>query len=343
VPGPSADRSCAVGGAAAAVWSEMAKEHLLSATGRVWNDIKGELDDKSEAEEGEPAESAPVSTDELKKITKWLQHAVTKFSASAAVCDGPKDPALKSMSEELVKAFTAALGTLLSIRRGAGPSLRRELRDVAGGLAKAADSLGSAVGTPGMAVCAGQALDRVKHFERVSGSNRAATRRKILTSLTQLRDASKELKEALQEKGSEAGGDSDDDLDLADSMCGEDELEPEERVVMDAVAVAVAILEGLLKQASAVCMPAQSSGAEPTPLPALEAVAACAGKAQSAVDGLAAHGLGGMDVKAFGVSLGELRAAAAGLEGAPFVRESAEKLKGAVDMVQEALDKVPTD
>lgn len=312
------------------------KEHLLSAALRVWADIRTELDEPvaSTGSAGELASDSGVTSEELQKVAKWLQHTVTKFSASAAVADGPKDPALKPVSEEVIKAFTAALGTLLSIRRGAGATLRAELRDVAGSLAKAVDALGAAVGTQGMAVCAGQVLDRVQHFQRVSPTNRSAGLRRLMASLKQLRDAKKELADSLKE--SKNGEDSDEDLGL-DDFDGADELEPEEREVMVAVAATIDRLDERLKKTYSAISAATSV------LAALqvEALAVCASKAQKAIDGLMVHGLGGMDVKACTASLEELRTASRGLALEDVA--TSDELLESVEVVQQALAKVPAE
>lgn len=309
----------------------MSKANILSAVARVWADIKGELEESKGGEKVEDlAETSQVSADELKKIAKWLQHVVTKFSASAAVADGPKDPALKAVAEEVVKAFTAAAGTLLSLRRGAGPSMRAELRDIGAGLAKAADSLGAAVGTAGMAACAGQVLDRVKHFERTPTTNHAAIRRRILKSLSQLRDASKELSAALE---TEEKDEEEDACDFDDF--GDEELSEEERRVVEAVSAACGHVEDILKQASTACTPSGSAG-----LAELEAVVLGASAAQGAIDGLAAHAQGGLEVEACAGCLRELREAAKALTA--FAAE-AEELTAAMDEIQAALDAVPAE
>ncbi|CAE8705568.1 unnamed protein product [Polarella glacialis] len=149
-------------------------DHLLAAALRVWGDIRGEL----KVHEGEALQNGILlPAEDLKKVVKWLQQTVTKFGASAAVADGEdRDKMLQPIAQEVIKSFTAAVGTLLSMRRGAGPSLVKELQVVGGSLAEAIDALGASVGSPSMATHAGKALERVKHLEKMSVQNRAAVR-----------------------------------------------------------------------------------------------------------------------------------------------------------------------
>lgn len=318
-------------------------EHLLIEATHVWDGIKAEL---KETQGGDKplADGAIVPPEELRKVAKWLQQSVTKFGASAAVADGPKDPALQSVSQEVVKSFTAAAGTLLSLHRGAGPCLREELLDVGEGLAQTMDQLGAAVGTPNMAVSAGKVLDRIKHLERISLHNRAATRRRLLMSLAQVRDAGRELSEALKKdfdaKSGHASGVAESDDDLDDDIGDFDqELEPEERRVVEAVVNVITALEDILTKASVACMPAASGS--PVSIPELEAAAKNATLAAHAVDGLAAHALGGLDVKAFSTSLKELKEATPSLFGS-FSQAHATDLNTTLDAVQVALGKCAT-
>lgn len=327
-------------------------EHLLSAAGVLWNKVKDELKEKPGDGEKPYADSAPVPPEELRKVAKWFQQTVTKFGASAAVADGPGDPALKPVAEEVVKSFTAAQGTLLSMRRGAGPSMCQELVDVGSGLAETTNQLGAAVGTPNMAVCAGKALDRCKHLERISTQNRAATRRRLLTSLALLRDANRELSEALnldaKSRGATSGVVSETDDDLADDLGDYDqELEPEERRIVEATVKVVRTLEEILKKASTACMPSSPSsstgvsGAAPPSIEDLEAAVKHAALASGAVDGLAAHALGGLDVGAFSKSLKELRDATTALAGPfPHTADSDIGLHDTLDALQAALDDI---
>merc|ERR1711948_251262 len=116
--------------------------------------------------------------------------------------------------------------------------------------------------------------------------------------------------------------------------------DPEERQVVEAVAAAAAALEDLLKRASQACAPKGDDGAPS--VAELEEVAVSSAAAVNAVDGLAAHAMGGLDVKAFAGSLKELCDAALGLDIA-FAQEAASNLRSALDRVQVALDAVPAE
>lgn len=61
-----------------------------------------------------------------REVCKWLANSVTKFGASAAVVADQEEAkkALSSMAEELIKAFTALVGTLLAMSSGAGADSR---------------------------------------------------------------------------------------------------------------------------------------------------------------------------------------------------------------------------
>merc|ERR1712113_800212 len=112
--------------------------------------------------------------------------------------------------------------------------------------------LDRSVCTPGMAQYAGKVLERVKHLERISTNNRASIRRRLLKSLAQLRDAQRELNEELAPKDPDAAGeclDSDeDDLDA-------EEMEPEERHLVETLVALVEATNAVAEQASRSCMP----------------------------------------------------------------------------------------
>jgi len=228
----------------------------------------------------------------------------------------------------------------------------KELWEVGSSLAKSLEALGGAVGSKNMAVLAGQVLDRVKHFDRVSCGNRSAARRRLLTSLTQIRDAAKELEKVISSQkekekedadADEGDGDSADDFDDFDG----EELEPEELVVMEGVALAVSALEDVLKEGSSACAAsasAASSSAAVLGVSELEGIVSSASAAQKAIDGIVAHGLGGMDVKACTECLGELRTASKDFACcAGFAVQAQQKLSEAIDQVEAALKLVPTD
>mmetsp|Transcript_145786 Transcript_145786/g.254348 ORF Transcript_145786/g.254348 Transcript_145786/m.254348 type:complete len:325 (-) Transcript_145786:77-1051(-) len=281
--------------------------HLLAGGPRLWSEMKGEFEEKA-AEI--PVDNASVSADDLKKVAKWLTQAITKLGASASVAEeADRDKALRPIADEVIKAYTAAVGTLLSLRRGAGKTLRLELRDAGAGLAAALDALGKAIGSPAMAMNAGKVLDRVRQLERTSTHNRAALRRRILQSLSTLRDAHREFNEALKTEDEDGEDDMDDGFDFDDT------LDPAERRIVEALAASCTAMEDALKQASQVCMPSRAPAAEKAGpgIPELEVASANSATGVSAVDGLAVAVTGGLDVKAFEESLAELRSAVGGL------------------------------
>ncbi|CAE8616626.1 unnamed protein product, partial [Polarella glacialis] len=221
-------------------------DHLLAAALRVWGDIRGEL----KVHEGEALQNGILlPAEDLKKVVKWLQQTVTKFGASAAVADGEdRDKMLQPIAQEVIKSFTAAVGTLLSMRRGAGPSLVKELQVVGGSLAEAIDALGASVGSPSMATHAGKALERVKHLEKMSVQNRAAVRRCLLKSLAQLRDANRELQEGLREDPADAGEDDEEDIFSDDLDFHDSPLDATEKRLVQAILKVSLLAEDLLKE-----------------------------------------------------------------------------------------------
>merc|ERR1712039_893651 len=114
----------------------------------------------------------------------------------------------------------------------------------------------------------------------------------------------------------------------------------EERRVVEAVAVAASALEDTLKRVSQACAP-RINGEVPS-VDQLEVIAACSGIAVNAIDGMAAHAMGGLDVKAFAGSLKEISDATSGFD-IPFAREAANQLRSALAEVQAALDAVPAE
>merc|ERR1712032_1153574 len=115
--------------------------------------------------------------------------------------------------------------------------------------------------------------------------------------------------------GGEAGSvESEDDLGGFD-----EEFEPGERRIVEAVVILIEAANQVLKEASQSCMPGSSSpsggsgGGDVTiSITALEAAAANADDMAQAVDGLATSAVGGLDTEEFKVSLQKLRTAAAG-------------------------------
>lgn len=316
------------------------EESLLTAAAQVWESTKGELQEKdSDSERDGPL----LRAEDLKKVAKWLEQTITKFGASASVTDKKDfDKVLKPMAEEVQKAFTAVAGTLLSMRPGAGKSLLAELRDLGDGLADAIRGLGAEVGKPGLATSVGKVTDRIQQLERTSTHNRAAIRRRVLKNLSQLRDAGKELQEALAAEGSKTPGapqvEEDDDDVFSDFQVMA--LEPHERQVVEALATSTSLLEDLLKEASSNCIPpAAAGGAESShiPLPALEVIAAGTMAAVKAVDGLCAHAIGGLEVEECRGCLQELQEAVKTLSGVAF-ESFVTELASSLEAVKVALD-----
>jgi len=237
---------------------------------------------------------------------------VTKYGASASVADGAdREKALRPIAEEVIKAYTAALGTLLSMRIGAGPSLLLELREAGGGLANAVESLGAASATEGddrLATSAGKVLEKAKAVEKVSTQNRAAVRRRLLKALAQLRDAHREVKETLAAEP--ADGDDDDELSDMD----DEALDPQERRILENVAPAVQSLEEVLAEASAGCVKKEDGTGLPFDL--LEAAAASAMGSAKAVDGIVSSSISGIDVPAVRKAMEELKSCVSSLAGA---------------------------
>lgn len=327
----------------------MAKVHVLAAAARVWDSTKGEFEDKDD-DAAQVRDGTPVPPEEIKKVTKYLQHTVTKFGASASVED--RAEILQPVGDEVVKAFTAAIGTLLSVRRGAGGCLRAELRSAGAGLAAAMESLGAAVGTPAMSINAGKMLDRIKHFERVPTHNRAAIRRRLLANLAQLRDAQREMREALQAEVGDGAADPDPLSDAESFFPPEEEMEPHERRLVEAICGATASFEELFAQVSRLCMPtpgghspgaagpAAEAGTDSLPIPVLEVTVVHADAASSAVDTLANSSVGGVDVAECESGLSEMRKALDGLVGVfaenpPLAVETARER---LDAIKEALE-----
>jgi len=317
-----------------------ASSNPLTAASAVWRSAQAEI------KAGEPKDGTLVSPDELKKVAKWLQNMATKFGATAAVSDSPTDEAVVAIADDMMKAFTASVEMMLCLSRGAGPSLQAELCAIGSGLATSLEEMGGAVGTPNLAVKAGQVLDRVKHLERMSTHNRAAMRRRTLKSLSQVRDAQRELQEALNASAAGAGVDDPEGED--DFLGSEVEFEPGERGLVEAIVSAIEVLLEVMKEVSQSCMPTSTSpshgggagaadGAHA--MSVLEEAALQSDKAALAVDGLAVHAVGGLDAKAFQASLQELREAAVGFKDWPSAGQR--PLLAALDDVQAALDAVP--
>eukprot|EP00927_Polykrikos_kofoidii_P046816 TRINITY_DN40946_c0_g1_i1.p1 TRINITY_DN40946_c0_g1~~TRINITY_DN40946_c0_g1_i1.p1 ORF type:complete len:336 (-),score=90.42 TRINITY_DN40946_c0_g1_i1:45-1052(-) len=310
----------------------------LAAAGRIWDDICAELQGTG-ATGDDYGDKVLVAPEELKKIGKLLTHSVTKYGASASVADGPERLlSLKPIAEEVTKAYTAAVGTLLAMKHGAGGCLLAELRDAGSGLSQAVEGLGQAAAIEGnevTSVAAAKVLERARHFERVSTHNRAAVRRQILRSLAQLRDAHKELNQALASapQNGEADGteglQSDGDIDSV--------IDEEERPVVEAVLSVVKRLEEMVQAASLVCVP--GAGVDPATVAKgidLEEATVVIVKAAHSVDTMAAHSIGGVDPRELNMAIQELRNTADGL--AVVSPNTVESLRSDLDALKATLD-----
>jgi len=288
-------------------------------------------------------DGAQVPPEELKKVAKWLQQTVTKFGATAAVADGPSDMALFAFGDEVIKAFTAVAHTLVCLCRGASTSLRKELQDTGSGLATTLGELGAGVGTPSLATNAGKVLERVKRLERVSAHNRAAIMRRFLRTLAQLRDQTRELQQVVKGEDGVGGLTNIDDDD--DFIHSEPELDDDERRLVEAILGAAEFLSEALKEASEHCLRGQqtpsSGGDDDTwPLQLLEASAEHTAKAACAIDGLATHAIGGIDLAAFKADLEQFAMALDGLQGWPVQR--ADTLSDILGRIQAQFEALPT-
>lgn len=318
------------------------KRHLLSVVRRTWADMSPGLDAATQDAEAIAAlDAAAVSSEELKEVKEEMKRAVTKFGATAAIAEGAEKEALKPAAEEVIRAVTAALETLLAMRKGAGPSLLAELCSIGGSLTDAVDELGATVAKAKpstVAPAAGKVLDRIQHFARLSTNNGAAVRRRLLKNLSLLRDAQKEA-QAMLDKNVE----NDDDADSDDY--DPEALDPDERQVMEAIVATVSAFEDVLKAASKACAPQRSeecTAQDDVPAVSLasrlEAAAVQAEAASHAVDGMVAYCAGGLEIDKFGPALQEGRAAAAGLAG--FSEEATHQLSRRLDELETVFNAV---
>lgn len=310
------------------------EENILSAATRLWEDCVIELK-ACKDEEAVHTDQQLISPDDSKKVAKWMQHTVTKFGASASVADGSdRKRALQPIADEVIKAFMASIGTLLSLRRGAGPTLVAEILQVGSELASAIAGLGAAgsiEGSVDLGISAGKVLERVKHLENVSCSNRAAIRRRCLKGLRHLRDVNRELQEALVEGKDKDEDFCDDKDDFSDGFGDLDEsLEPEERRLLESLSACAHALEEVLKEVSVACSKDGATG-----LPLLELALVAAASAVDAVDAMTACARGGLEVSPFRIELTKASAATNAFESvAPVATPS---LRGALHNLEIAL------
>lgn len=291
----------------------MATENLLAAAKRVWTDVSAQIKAADE-----PKEGTLLPVDELKKVSKYLQHTLTKFGASAtAVADAEEaKKGLTPIAQEVVKAYTAAAGTLMSLSGGAGACLAAELKDAGSGLADSLEALGNAVLTPGLASCAAKALQAAGNFERVSTQNRAAIRRRLLKNLAMLRDANREMQQEIENADKKGLGtvevlSGDEELlEDEDDLCSafQETMLPSERRILESALKMSTQIEEVLKEASTSCV-AGSESQISLDLATLEVIAEQATQVPGAIDTLAADCVGGVDAEACNSSLEKLRQA----------------------------------
>eukprot|EP00435_Cladocopium_sp_Y103_P018222 s1737_g4.t1 len=222
--------------------------NLLAAAKRIWNDVGPEIKASDTMKEG-----PLLPPEDLKKVCKYLQSTVTKFSASASVVADAEEAqrSLTPIAEEVIKAFTMLVGTLLSINSGAGFSLSRELKEAGENLTEAVNALGMAVCTASLAPSAGKVLEYVTALEKSSTQNRAAIMRRLLKSLAQLRDANREMSEELEGPDSGARAEvfsGDEELLEDDDDLSIPPMDPSERTLLENVRSVSGHFEDLVKE-----------------------------------------------------------------------------------------------
>lgn len=303
-------------------------ENILAAAKRLWQETKGEFQDptKDDLAEQSPLENAG---EEMKKVAKWIQHGITKFGASASVADESDKAGLKPIAEDIIKAFTAALGLLLSLKRGAGGVFLSELSTTGSTLSISLEELGKSVGSKDMSIYAGKVLASVKTLERTSTHNRAAIRRRLLSNLSQLRDAHREVQEALSTTEDGADDDFFDDFDTT--------LEPAERHLVEAVAELANASVEVLKKVSTACVPPREEGAAASPIAALEVVAVHSSTAARAMDDIVVASSGGLDSDEFSKTFEDMSGAVKGLLTSPAASDDT-SLQKALDAVKVAFE-----
>lgn len=306
--------------------------NLLAAAKRIWNDVGPEIKASDTLKEG-----PLLPPEDLKQVCKYLQSTVTKFSASATVVAEAEEAqrSLTPIAEEVIKAYTMLVGTLLRINSGAGYSLSKEVKDAGDNLTEAVNALGMAVCTSSLAPSAGKVLEHVTALEKSSTQNRAAIMRRLLKSLAQLRDANREMAEELEAPDSGNSG------QRAEVFSGDEELleddddlsippmDPSERTLLENVRCVSEHFEDLVKEASTCCID-QSKGLG---LAELEVLAENIEDVSGAIDALAADSVGGTDIEACKSGLERLRKAS------PILLQHFEKhqLPSALDATEAAL------
>ncbi|CAL1155625.1 unnamed protein product, partial [Cladocopium goreaui] len=225
--------------------------NLLAAAKRIWNDVGPEIKASDTLKEG-----PLLPPEDLKQVCKYLQSTVTKFSASATVVADAEEAqrSLTPIAEEVIKAYTMLVGTLLRINSGAGYSLSKELKDAGDNLTEAVNALGMAVCTSSLAPSAGKVLEHVTALEKSSTQNRAAIMRRLLKSLAQLRDANREMAEELEAPDSGNSGpraevfSGDEELLEDDDDLSIPPMDPSERTLLENVRCVSEHFEDLVKE-----------------------------------------------------------------------------------------------
>jgi hypothetical protein len=282
-------------------------DNMLASAKRVWQQAASDFDPSLAEVDGiemYEAESSNMLLS-LKRISNWLDHAITKFGACAAVADANDVKGLEPVAAEVVKAFVAAIGTMISLRRGAGPTLCMELHTIGNELATTIEQLGASVGTASMALAAGKALDRAQRLEHLSISNRFAIAKRLDAIRTQLCNCHDELTDALTPADIDDEQDNEDSLEEFDCDCS---LDADERSVAMATDVAVDLFKNLLDaiMRSHDCGNSQGE-VDLVRIDCGEVVVSRCAVAVDSIDGLVAHVLGGLNRKEFLQSLAEFQ------------------------------------
>lgn len=237
----------------------------------------------------------------LKKLSKWMDHTVTKLGACAAVADERDVKGLEPLASEVIKAFVAIVGTFMSLRRGAGACLCSELKKIAQELAANLQQLGASIGKPSMAVSAGKVLECAGRLEHTSVNNRQAIEKRLQAILTQIRDGHQELTDALQDNESVA--DCSEAAELSDEEDAFDgPLDPQEVAVAQATSSVIKLVQGVLQDSIKCCI-GEETHATTMSVQDLEIIVKYADRGLDATDGLIAHMLGGLDKEEFLQSL----------------------------------------
>lgn len=237
--------------------------------------------------------AAPTGTETLevdaagvKKHVELVRHTVTKLGAAATSVDPSEVPTLEPVCDDVLRHFLALAATLEAlVRNRPGQCWRDEVSGAGGSVAAALEALGATLARGELTNSSrrvGDVLERLKRIERVSTSQAAAVRKVVLTQVKQMRDARRELTEALaEEAGAENAAEDEEDEDDLFDMGG---LDPEQRA-------RAAELDRALGQIDAAWAGvAKSAGAEDAfDISTLDALAEVAVRCGAAVDAAVAH------------------------------------------------------